>query len=70
MKKIAHSLLFIFILVSLAVAGEEPLVISTNSLVTEDGRVRIHLTLKNTGQRTLYGVQPMIHFHHTMAMMS
>ena len=55
---------------SLAVANEQPLVLSTNTLVTEDGKVCIHLTLENSGQRTLYEIQPMIHFHHTMAMMS
>ena len=61
---------FIFVLFSLVVANEQPLVLFTNTSVTEDGKVRIHLTLKNSGQRTLYEIQPMIHFHHTMAMMS
>ncbi len=68
MKRILCVVLFVF--VPLVVAEEQPLVLFTNTSVTEDGKVRIHLTLKNNGQRTLYEVQPMIHFHHTMAMMS
>ncbi len=56
--------------VSLAETKEQLLVLSTNTLVTEDGNVRIHLTLKNNGKTVLYNVQPMIHFHHTMAMLS
>ena len=62
--------IFTLLFVSLAVAREQPLSLSTNTLVAEDGKVRIHLTLKNSGQRTLYEIQPMIHFHHTAAMVS
>ena len=58
------------IFVSLTIAKEQPLVLSTHTSVTEEGKVNIHLTLKNSGQKTLYEVQPMLHFHHTMAMMS
>jgi len=54
----------------LVLADSQQLIITTNTLVTEEGKVRIHLTLQNNGQRTLYDVQPMVHFHHTMAMMS
>ena len=63
-------LLFIFNFIPLVFAGSQQLIITTNTLVTEEGKVRIHLTLHNNGQRTLYDVQPMVHFHHTMAMMS
>jgi len=66
----SFAVIFIFLFVSLAVAREQPIVLSTNTLVTEDGKVRIHLTLNNSGQRTLYEIQPMIHFHHTAAMVS
>ena len=59
-----------FNFVPLVLADSQQLVIVTNTLVTEEGKVRIHLTLQNNGQRTLYDVQPMVHFHHTMAMMS
>ncbi len=69
LKKTFFLILFIFNFVPLVLAGDQPLVITTNTLVTEEGKVRIHLTLKNNGQRILYDVQPMIHFHHTMAMM-
>ncbi len=58
-----------FSFVSLVLADSQQLIITTNTLVTEEGNVRIHLTLHNNGQRTLYDVQPMVHFHHTMAMM-
>ena len=59
-----------FNFIPLVLADSQQLVIVTNTLVTEEGKVRIHLTLQNNGQRTLYDVQPMVHFHHTMAMMS
>ena len=63
-------MLFMFNFIPLVLADGQQLVIVTNTLVTEEGKVRIHLTLQNNGQRTLYDVQPMVHFHHTMAMMS
>ena len=63
-------MLFMFNFIPLVLADSQQLVIATNTLVTEEGKVRIHLTLQNNGQRTLYDVQPMVHFHHTMAMMS
>ena len=66
----SFAVIFILLFVSLAVAREQLLALSTNTLVTEDGKVRIHLTLNNSGQRTLYEIQPMIHFHHTTAMVS
>ena len=56
--------------VPLVLADGDQLVVATNTLVTEEGKVRIRLTLQNNGQSTLYDVQPMVHFHHTMAMMS
>ncbi len=59
-----------FIFASLTEAKEQSLTASTNTLVTEGGKVRIHLTLKNDGETPLYDVQPMIHFHHTMSMLS
>ena len=59
-----------FNFIPLVLADGQQLIIATNTLVTEEGKVRIHLTLQNSGQEVLYDVQPMIHFHHTMAMMS
>lgn len=69
LKKIFFLILFVFNFVPLVLAGDQPLVITTDTLVTKEGKVRIHLILKNNGKRILYDVQPMIHFHHTMAMM-
>ncbi len=71
MKKTGFICFFIlFAFVSFAGAQGQPLVLSTNTLVTEDGKVHIHLTLQNSGGTPLYDVQPMIHFHHSMAMLS
>jgi len=56
--------------ISLASAKEQELIVSTNTLVADSGSVHIQLTLINRGKSTIYDVQPMIHFHHTMAMMS
>jgi hypothetical protein len=70
LKKVIFLFLFIFNFIPLVLADSQQLIITTNTLVTEEGKVRIHLTLQNNGQRTLYDVQPMVHFHHTMAMMS
>ena len=70
MKRTFCAILFIFLFASFAVAKGQPLVLSTNTSVSENGKVRIHLTLKNSGQKTLFEVQTMVHFHHTMAMMS
>ena len=69
LKKIFFLILFVFNFVPLVLASDQPLVITTDTLVTKEGKVRIHLILKNSGKRILYDVQPMIHFHHTMAMM-
>ena len=60
----------IFLFISSVGAKEQGLVISTTTLVTEEGSVRIHLTLMNSGRTPLFDVQPMLHFHHTMDMMS
>ena len=70
LKKIIFLLLFMFSFSPFVFAEDRQLIITTNTLVTEEGKVRVYLTLKNNGQRTLYRVQPMIHFHHTMTMMS
>lgn len=43
--------------------------ISTQSQVTDDGRVTIALTLKNPGSQPLFHLHPMFHFHHTMSHM-
>ncbi|SVE29193.1 uncharacterized protein METZ01_LOCUS482047, partial [marine metagenome] len=50
-------------------AAERPLEVSTETIVAENGIVRILLSLKNPSREPLYNVHPMFHFHHTMAMM-
>ncbi len=50
-------------------AAERPLEVSTETIVAENGIVRILLSLKNLSREPLYNVHPMFHFHHTMAMM-
>ena len=52
-----------------ALAGATPLQISTTTQVSDQGKVSIALTLKNTGTRPLFHVHPMFHFHHTMSHM-
>ncbi len=52
-----------------AAAENRPLHIATESQVAEDGTVHVFLTLENRSGKTLYKVHPMIHFHHTMAML-
>ena len=39
--------LFMFNFIPLALADSQPLAVTTNTLVTEEGKVRIYLTLKN-----------------------
>ncbi len=51
-------------------ANTAPLHISTQTQVSEEGKVHVFLTLENRSDRTLHHVHPMIHFHHTMAMLT
>ncbi len=44
--------------------------IKTQTEVSEQGRVGITLTLKNIGSSPIYHLHPMLHFHHTMAMLN
>ncbi|MCH7938146.1 MAG: hypothetical protein IID13_00205 [Candidatus Marinimicrobia bacterium] len=53
-----------------AVAAGQPLQLSTNTLVDDEGRVRIHLTLRNSGREPIHDLLPMFHFHHKMVMMN
>jgi hypothetical protein len=50
-------------------AEETSLQVSTKSQVSEEGRVTVFLTLKNTGRWPLFEIHPMFHFHHTNSMM-
>ena len=53
----------------LASGGAAPLEISTATQVSDQGKVSIALTLRNTGTQPLFHVHPMFHFHHTMSRM-
>ena len=44
LKKVIFLLLFIFNFIPLVLADGQQLIIATNTLVTEEGRVRIYLT--------------------------
>ena len=46
MKMAAFFWLFMFNFIPLALADSQHLAVTTNTLVTEEGKVRIHLTLK------------------------
>lgn len=50
-------------------ADENPLVLTTRSQVSSDGKVKIALTLKNPGRQPLFHIHPMFHFHHAMSPM-
>lgn len=64
-------LLFLMTLVpSRLFAGEGLLQMSTVTVVDEQGRVQIALTLKNPKNHHLYSIHPMFHFHHSKSMMS
>jgi len=43
--------------------------LSTRSHVSDNGKVTIALTLKNSGRQPLFHIHPMFHFHHTMSHM-
>jgi hypothetical protein len=46
-----------------------PLAVSTNTEVSDEGQVRIFLSLRNSGREVLKEVHPMFHFHHAKSMM-
>ena len=46
-----------------------PLAISTDTHVSDEGQVRILLSLRNSGGEALLEVHPMFHFHHAQSMM-
>ena len=72
MKKLCTGLLLVFFLTAgfSSSVWASPLQLTTQALVDDDGRVRVHLTVKNNGRKPLYDVHPMFHFHHSMVMMN
>jgi hypothetical protein len=51
-------------------AQASPLELSIQNKVDDLGNVELALTLKNSGDRPVFHVRPMFHFHHSMSMMS
>ena len=51
-------------------AQAQPLELSIQNKVDDVGNVELTLTLKNSGDRPVFHVRPMFHFHHSMSMMS
>ena len=52
------------------IALGQPLQVSIKSDVDENGKVALALTLENTGSQSVFHIQPMFHFHHSMSMMT
>ncbi len=72
MKKLCTGLLLVFFLTAgfSSSVWASPLKLTTQALVDDDGRVRVRLTVRNSGRKPLYDVHPMFHFHHSMVMMN
>ena len=72
MKKLCTGLLLVFFLTTgfSSSMWASPLKLTTQALVDDDGRVRVRLTVRNSGRKPLYDVHPMFHFHHSMVMMN
>ncbi len=56
-------------LVFISASIASPLKIETQSHVNEQGQVGLSLMLKNSGASPIFHIHPMLHFHHTMAML-
>ena len=61
--------LILFIVFPNAVLGQ-PLQVFITSDVNQNGQVNLALTMKNTGSKPVFHIQPMFHFHHSMSMMT
>ncbi|MBT3923955.1 MAG: hypothetical protein HOF21_15420 [Nitrospina sp.] len=48
----------------------QPLDVSIQNQIDDSGNIKLALTLKNLGSRSLYHIHSMFHFHHSMSMMS
>ena len=56
--------------VPVASAQAQPLAVSIQNQGDDVGNVKLALTLKNSGFQPVYHVRPMLHFHHSMSMLS
>ncbi len=64
-------LIFLFVNffpLNVSFAENQPLKVSTETLIGAKGDVEIRLTYENISNETLYHVHPMFHFHHSMDM--
>ena len=61
-------LIIVFIFPNIALG--QPLKISIDSNVNENGQVALALTIENIGSHPVFHVHPMFHFHHSMSMMT
>ena len=61
--------LILFVVFPNSLLGQ-PLQVIINSDVDQNGQVGLALTMKNTGSKPLFHIQPMFHFHHSMSMMT
>jgi hypothetical protein len=60
-----------FVLIGMVCSAQaSPLELSIKNKVDDLGNVELALTLKNSGDRPVFHVHPMFHFHHSMSMMS
>ena len=48
----------------------QPIQVSIDSDVNENGQVALALTLENVGSHPVFHLHPMFHFHHSMSMMT
>lgn len=48
----------------------QPLKLSIDSSVSDNGKVFLALTIENTGSDFVFHIHPMFHFHHSMSMMT
>ncbi len=61
--------LILFVIFPNSVLGQ-PLQVFIDSNVNQKGQVHLALTMKNTGSKPVFHIQPMFHFHHSMSMMT
>ena len=59
-----------FSVLTVCSAQAQPLEVTIQNEVDDIGNVKLALTLKNSGDRPVFHVHPMFHFHHSMSMMS
>lgn len=69
-KQISLFISFVVLFFGISPGYAQPLKVFIQSEVDDLGKVKLALSLKNSGSQPLYHVHPMFHFHHSMSMMS